>query len=97
MNPVALVERGMLTAVCAQRLREPGYSVVECMDVTKVVLTDRTLRDEFAMAALAAIGAMRTGDSLNIEDDPAIFSKVAYALADAMLEERGRALGEAAS
>ena len=95
MKPVALVRRGNNADVTA--LSAAGYQVVLCNEIDAVQLTDRTLRDEFAMAALAAIGAMRTGDSLNIEDDPAIFSKVAYALADAMLEERGRALGEAAS
>mgnify|MGYP001603137898 FL=1 len=84
-KPVAIVQKGTLNEQAASVLAEAGYSVVFVHDVDGVVIPHKTLRDEFAMAALQG---MYAGHACTTDGDTGSYAKAAFAIADAMLEER---------
>lgn len=53
-------------------------------------MTENTLRDQFAMAALTGLVAARTSVSTSNADPHKTFAIASYAVADAMLAERAR-------
>lgn len=87
--PVALVKRGAITSNAAIELRSAGYTVVYVEDQgdNAVVLSDRTLRDDFAIDALQGLlASANTTENITFE----AYSKCAYHHADAMIKERNK-------
>jgi hypothetical protein len=76
----------VLSMACAERDRLNGLGIVQPAEAAPVK-APKTLRDEFAMAALT--GLLASG-STSPADFPHKISTWAYAQADAMLKERSK-------
>ena len=94
-RPVAIVEHGAMDPDAAAILRIAGYAVIWCHSKDGVVLTDRTLRDDLAMAAMT--GGQLWDAIINGKhsvfargDGAEKLAELAYAIADAALIERDK-------
>ena len=81
-KPVAIIERGEATKQCIETLVKAGYLIVLTDNVNGIVLSDRTLRDDIMMAALAAARPWVRDDGVER------LVRLAYEIADEALKQR---------
>ena len=86
-RPIAIVQLGNVKTPDQDTLVAAGYSVVRVHDMDGIKLSDKTLRDEFAMAALQGMYASK---ACNTDGDVGGYAEAAFSIADAMLEERNK-------